>query len=88
MGRIGLSKTFFLAKDLEWEGSFVMQHKNQISKDGSPCNQVQTGQGNRDRTITDKCIFPLDNDNKIPPLVEIDTLLLGSYTRLSCTLIK
>ena len=41
MGRTGLSKKFFLPRDFEWEGSFTMEHKDQLSKESSPCNQVQ-----------------------------------------------
>ncbi len=41
MGRTGLSKKFFLPRDFEWEGSFTMEHKDQLSKDSSPCNKVQ-----------------------------------------------
>ena len=40
MGRIGLSDQFFLPKNIEWEGSFYMQQKTQISKDDIPCSEV------------------------------------------------
>ena len=40
MGRIGLSDVFFLAKDFEWEGSFVMTQKTLIDKEDIRCEKV------------------------------------------------
>ena len=39
MGRIGLSDVFFLAKNYEWEGSFVMTQKTLIDKEDIPCEE-------------------------------------------------
>ena len=37
MGRIGLSDLFFLPKNFEFEGSFVMTQKTLINKEDNPC---------------------------------------------------
>ena len=38
MGRIGLSDVFFLAKNYEFDGSFVMTQKTLIDKEDNRCN--------------------------------------------------
>ena len=40
MGRTGLSDVFFLPKDIEWDGSFVMTQKTLIDKTDIPCQTV------------------------------------------------
>lgn len=42
MGRIGLSDVFFLPKNYEWEGSFVMTQKTLIDKEDIRCQKVNT----------------------------------------------
>ena len=39
MGRIGLSDVFFLAKNYEFDGSFVMTQKTLIDKEDNQCNK-------------------------------------------------
>lgn len=39
MGRIGLSDVFFLAKNYEWEGSFVMTQKTLLDKEDIKCHK-------------------------------------------------
>ena len=41
MGRIGLSDVFFLPKNYEWEGSFVMTQKTLIDKEDIRCQKVK-----------------------------------------------
>ena len=38
MGRIGLSDVFFLAKNYEFDGSFVMTQKTLIDKEDNRCS--------------------------------------------------
>ena len=38
MGRIGLSDVFFLAKNYEFDGSFVMTQKTLIDKEDNRCH--------------------------------------------------
>ena len=40
MGRTGLSDVFFLPKDIEWDGSFVMTEKTLIDTTDIPCQKV------------------------------------------------
>ena len=40
MGRIGLSRVFFLPTNTEWEGSFIMKQKTLLDKEGIPCKTV------------------------------------------------
>ena len=39
MGRIGLSDVFFLPKNYEWEGSFVMTQKTLLDKEDIKCHK-------------------------------------------------
>ena len=45
MGRTGLSDVFFLPKDIEWDGSFVMTQKTLLNKKDVPCETVNYYRG-------------------------------------------